>query len=117
MDAGADVPVAGAAALLPESAPSVGGNPPAGVDTIESRPFTTLSVPKFVPLVPKPAYELGNAVKFGVWVAGCGGGVGGAGATELGAAGATPGGVVAVIGPLSGAMPDMPLSYPERALR
>jgi hypothetical protein len=94
-----------------ETAPFAGGKPPAGVERIESLPFTTPSCPKSVPLVPKPAYELGKAVKLGVWGAG-----GGAGAGELGAAGATPVGAVVVIGPLSGAMPDIPLSYPERAL-
>jgi hypothetical protein len=102
-----------AAARAFESATSAGAKPPAGVERIESRPFTTPSVPKSVPLVPKPAYELGKAVKLGAWVAGAGVG---AGATGLGAARATPGGAVVVIGPLSGAMPDMSLSYPQRAL-
>jgi hypothetical protein len=56
----------GAGSLVLESAPFAGGKPPAGVDRIESRPFTTPSVPKLVPLVPNPAYELGKAVKLGV---------------------------------------------------
>jgi hypothetical protein len=102
--------VAGAGGLA--LAGSAGGKPPAGVEMIESFPLTTLSVPKSVPLVPKPAYELGNAVKLGAGVA-AGNGVGvGGGVTGFGAAGATAPAAVVVFGPLSGARPDMLLSYP-----
>jgi hypothetical protein len=88
-----------------------------GVETTERAPFTTPTEPYEPPSLPKPAYDEGNAVKLGA-LSGFGAtGAGAAGADELGTTDGAPIGAVVVAEPLSGAIPAMRLSYPERASR
>jgi hypothetical protein len=105
--------VAGGAVAVADE-PDAGGKPPAGVEVTERRPSTTLSDPYALPSLPNPAYDEGNAVKFGP-SAGCAGGCCGGGVAVPGAVEAAPGNAVVVVG-ASGAIPAMLLSYPERAL-
>ncbi len=88
-----------------------------GVETTERAPFTTPTEPKPAPSLPNPAYDDGNAVNPAVLAGAAGAGA----AAGVGWLGTTGGGVligaVDVAEVLSGAMPAIPSSYPERASR
>jgi hypothetical protein len=108
---------AGAACDTGAGAGACGTSVVLGVETTERAPFTTPTEPYEPPSLPKPAYDDGNAVKLGA-LSGFGAtGTGAAGVDEPGAAEGLPMGAVVVAEPLSGAIPAIRLSYPERASR